>query len=128
MNFRELIELQDKLKDRGFSVLAFPTNDYKQELGSNQEIRDYLEENFGAINFPVFGLSALKENPVYQRLARQLPDDHIRHNFFKYLVDRNGRAIKLFHKKQDPLTLVGEIESLLDRQGSGGLKHKVVTS
>jgi glutathione peroxidase len=127
-NYVELVQLQERFKDQGFSVLAFPTNDYRQELGSNEEIRSFLDENFpDVINFPIFGLSSLKENPVYQRLEEQLPESHVKHNFFKYLVDRNGNAVTLFHKKQDPMTLVGEIEEVLDRAG-GPPKHKVVTS
>lgn len=120
--------MQSKFQDRGFTVLAFPTNDYKQELGSNEEIRDFLTENHPDLNFPVFGLSELEQNPVYKQLKEQLPDQHVKHNFFKYLVDRNGNAIKMFTKKQDPHTFVAEIEALLNQKNvNGPPKHKLVT-
>lgn len=96
-------------------MLAFPTNDFHQELSSNELIHEFLENKFpNAITFPVLGMTTLRENPVYQTLARQLPDEHVRHNFFKYLVDRRGMAVKMFTKKQDPHEFEDEIEALLD--------------
>ena len=105
--------------------MAFPSNDFHQELGSNQEIQDFVSEKFDDVNFPIFALSSLKDNIIYQQLQRQNPDFQVQHNFFKYLVDRNGQVVKFFHKKQDPLTLTDEIEKLLDARGSR--QHKLVT-
>lgn len=119
--------LQEKYKHRGFSVLAFPTNDFHQELGSNEEILEYVKLHFGSLNFPIFGLSNLEENAVYQALSKQLPDAHVQHNFFKYLVDRNGRAVQLFHKREDPMTLVEDIERLLEAGDGNKPRHKLVT-
>jgi len=108
--------LQDKYESFGFSVLAFPTNDFRQEYDTNEEIRSFLEDEFPEITFPVLAQSSLADNIVYQQLRKQLPDerDTVQHNFFKYLVDRNGVAVKLFTKKQDPLSLVDDIEALLN--------------
>ena len=105
--------------------MAFPTNDFRQELGSNEEIQNFVSENFEQVNFPIFGLTSLHENPVYQQLQKQLPEAHVKHNFFKYLVDQNGKAVKLFHKKEDPLSLTQDIEELLDSRGAR--QHKLVT-
>lgn len=107
-------------------MLAFPTNDFHQELSSNEEIQDFVKSNFAQVTFPMFGLSSLHDNVVYQALREQLPEAHVQHNFFKYLVDRNGKAVKMFHKKEDPLTLTEEIEKLLD-QGDAP-QHKLVTA
>ncbi len=107
-------------------MLAFPTNDFHQELATNEDIQAFVKANYDQVTFPMFGLSSLDENSVYQALRKQLPDSHVQHNFFKYLVDRNGKAVKMFAKKDDPLTLVNEIEKILD-QGDGR-KHKLVTS
>lgn len=107
-------------------MLAFPISDFNQEYSTNEEISAFLKSNFEQVNFPIFGLSSLSDNPVYKALRNQLPDAHVQHNFFKYLVDRNGLAVKLFHKKQDPLTLTEDIERLLDEQD--GPRHKLVTS
>ena len=125
VNYEQLALLQEKYRSRGFSVLAFPISDFRQEYSTNEEIAAFLKSNFGQVNFPIFGVSSLADNPVYTALRKQLPDAHVEHNFFKYLVDRQGRAVKFFHKKQDPLTLTEEIERLLDQQY--GPPSKLVT-
>eukprot|EP00429_Kryptoperidinium_foliaceum_P040127 CAMPEP_0176178768 /NCGR_PEP_ID=MMETSP0120_2-20121206/91596_1 /TAXON_ID=160619 /ORGANISM="Kryptoperidinium foliaceum, Strain CCMP 1326" /LENGTH=213 /DNA_ID=CAMNT_0017516925 /DNA_START=65 /DNA_END=704 /DNA_ORIENTATION=- len=84
---------------KGLLFLAFPISDFHQELSSNQEIQGFLASNYPNANFPVFGLSSLKDNAVYEALRKQLPNAHVQHNFFKFLVDSNGKAIKMFHKK-----------------------------
>ena len=110
---RELAVLHEELMEEGFTVLAFPTNDFHQELDNNEEIAGFWSNEFPEATFPVLGLSSLKENPVYQRIHQQLPDQHVRHNFFKYLVNREGVAIRMFTKKQNPLTLTEEIREFL---------------
>lgn len=122
VTYEQLAVLQSKYQSKGFSVLAFPTNDFNQELGSNEDIQEYVSEHFPQVSFPVFGLTSLKENPVYRKFELQLPEAHVQHNFFKYLVDQNGVAVSMFHKKEDPLTLEEHIEKLL-----GPPVHKLVT-
>ena len=113
MSFQQLSVLHTKFEARGFSVLAFPSNDFHQELESNNAIQEFIKDEFPSTNFPVFGMSSLADNPVYKQLRKQLPDDGVRHNFFKYLVDRKGIARQLFPKARDPLTLEHDIELLL---------------
>eukprot|EP00957_Ditylum_brightwellii_P038463 2907054-Ditylum_brightwellii.AAC.1 len=82
-------------------ILAFPSNDFHQERGSNEEIAETSE---------------LDTNPVYQTLQSQFDSDtdgDVKGNFFKYLVDRNGRAVTLLSKKEELMDFVGDIRSLL---------------
>jgi glutathione peroxidase-family protein len=46
-------------------------------------------------------------------VERQLPNDSVQHNFFKYLINRKGIAVKMFHKREEPLSLQEAIEELL---------------
>ena len=110
---RELAILHEDLMDEGFTVLAFPTNDFHQELETNEEISGFWSNQFPEATFPIFSLSSLADNPVYQRIRQQLPESHVKHNFFKYLVNRDGVAVKMFTKKQDPLSLKEEIQQFL---------------
>lgn len=120
MSYTQLAELQEKYGDRGFTVLAFPTNDFHQEPGEDSEIQSFVQEKFPQVTFPVFGKSSLAENPVYNKMERHLQklgnNDVVKHNFFKYLVNRQGLAVKLFNKKQEPLSLQGAIEELLEEK------------
>ena len=65
---KELAILHEDLMDEGFTVLAFPSNDFHQELGSNEEIASFWSNEHPEATFPVFALSSLADNPVYQRI------------------------------------------------------------
>jgi len=120
------VELQERFQSKKFTVLAFPTNDFHQELGSNKEIQEFVHNNFEGITFPVLGLSKLQENPVYQALVKQMPQAHVKHNFYKFLVNRRGMAVKFYDKRHDPLTLLDDIEELLDVEDES-THHRLVT-
>jgi glutathione peroxidase len=95
-------------------VLAFPLEDFHQELGTNEQIQQFVSDKFPKVTFPIFGKSSLKDNVVYQSLKRQMPKNVVKHNFYKYLVNRDGIPIKFFTKAQEPLSLRKDIEELLD--------------
>jgi glutathione peroxidase len=108
LEYHQLAALHAELQDEGFSVLAFPSNDFHQELETNQEIANFWKAKYPEATFPVFA-----EGSVYQRFKEHLPHERVHHNFFKYLVNRDGIAVKLFTKKQDPFSLKSEILELL---------------
>jgi glutathione peroxidase len=113
LSFQQLEKLQEKYGAQGFVVLAFPTNDFHQELNTNEEIQSFLHDHFPSVTFPVFGQSSLRTNPVYRTLQEQLPHQYVQHNFYKYLVDRHGIAQHLYPKSQPPVDLEQDIEQLL---------------
>jgi glutathione peroxidase len=46
VSFTQLQQLQKQYEADGFSVLAFPSNDYHQELASNEDIAAFIEEHY----------------------------------------------------------------------------------
>jgi glutathione peroxidase len=97
-------------------VLGFPSNDFSQESGSNREIADFCENTFG-VKFPMFtktSVSGPQAVPFFQQLAAQT-DQKPRWNFYKYLVSREGRAVKAYTSMSGPddKALVRDIERLL---------------
>lgn len=112
---------------RGFSVLAFPISDFHQELSSNQEILSFVLENFPQVNFPLFSLSTLSESPVYQNIHKQKPDEHVKWNFYKFLVDWNGQVVEVYDKKVHPLQIADQIEKLLAEASRSGGKRLVMS-
>lgn len=119
--YRELIELQQKYAAQGFTVLAFPTNQFHQELGTNEEIKDFLDDKFPNINFPIMGLSdSLTSNKVYQNLQQQMPTNNVKWNFFKYLVDRKGQAVSFYDLNEAPIgpesRIMYDIDKLIIKQ------------
>lgn len=113
-----LERLQQRYAAQGFSVLAFPSNDFgEQEPGSPDEIREFCESRY-RITFPLFEKVQTKSGagqaPVYTALGNdtgKLPT----WNFAKYLIGRDGHVVRYFAPSVEPESpeLAGEIEALL---------------
>lgn len=112
--YEGLEALQQKYAAQGFSVLGFPSNDFKgQEPGSEKEIQEFCTLTYG-VKFPMFEKVHVvgdDATPLYQSL-RKATGVSPGWNFHKYLVSRDGRVIANFSSKvtpQDP-ALVAAIE------------------
>jgi glutathione peroxidase len=99
-----LQKLFDELKDRGFVVLGFPSNDFGgQEPGSPEEIATFCKKNYG-VTFPIFSKLVTKaspeQSPIYGYLGQSgsLPA----WNFGKYLLGKEGKVVKYFPSKVTP--------------------------
>lgn len=96
---KELEEMYKKYADRGFVVLAFPSNDFKQEKGTNEEVQTFAAKEFG-VTFPLFDkapVSGKDIQPVYQFLTTQKPGlifKDVAWNFEKFLINRKGQVIE----------------------------------
>ena len=66
-----LQKLYEKYRDKGFRILAFPSNDFgRQEPAENKEIEKFCVKNFG-ISFNLFSKVRVlgpKQSPLYQFL------------------------------------------------------------
>lgn len=100
-----LEKLHESLKDKGFSVLGFPSNDFgKQEPGSPEEIRKFCSTKYN-VTFPLFEKVQTKagegQSPIYANLGKQagtLPE----WNFGKYLVGKDGKVLKFYKSAVTP--------------------------
>ncbi len=108
--------LYAKYKDQGLVVLGFPSNDFSQESGSNQEIAAFCENTF-AVKFPMFAKTSVTgngANPLFKQLAAQT-GTRPKWNFYKYVVSRDGQKVTAYGSvtgPQDP-RFVKSIEQLL---------------
>ena len=117
--YKSLEQLFNKYKEKGFVVLAFPSNDFRQELSSNEEIKDFCEAY--QLSFPIFAEGKVKgfgKQDLFKYLTEDLDGKskgEIRWNFEKFLVSRDGKLFQRFRSSLDPnhkqITLA--IESLL---------------
>jgi glutathione peroxidase len=100
-----LEKLYGELKNRGFVVLGFPSNDFGgQEPGTATEIRQFCSLNYD-VSFPLFEKVVTKagpgQSPVYANLQKQsgeLPS----WNFAKYLVGKDGKVVKFYKSGVTP--------------------------
>ena len=117
--YKSLEKIYKKYKERDFVVLAFPSNDFRQELSTNEEIKDFCEVY--ELSFPIFSKGKVKGFEK-QQIFKYLTEDsngrnmgEIRWNFEKFLVSREGELVRRFRSSVDPnqdeITKV--IESLL---------------
>src|SRR5690349_19441758 len=85
-----LQQLQDDYADRGFTVLGFPSDQFKQEPLSDEEMPAVCERT--GVTFPVFAKVAVNgkdAHPLYRWLRRQkkgVLGGRVSWNFSKFLV------------------------------------------
>jgi glutathione peroxidase len=105
--YKALEATHQKYKDKGFSVLGFPSNDFgSQEPGTNEEIKEFCSTKYN-VTFPMFDKLHVKgpaQHPLYAALSGKespFPGD-VKWNFGKFLIGRDGRIIKRFEPKVAP--------------------------
>jgi glutathione peroxidase len=112
--------LYRKLHPRGFSILGFPCDQFgQQEPGNEQEIRTFCSTNYD-VTFPMFAkieVNGAHAHPLYKYLKQQQPgilnSEAIKWNFTKFLVNRNGEAVKRFGSVDKPEAIEKDITPLL---------------
>jgi len=117
--YKSLEKVYKKYKEQGFTVLAFPSNDFNQELASNKEVKEFCEGY--ALSFPIFAKGKVKgtdKQPLFKYLTEDIhgtSNGEIRWNFEKFLISRKGKLFKRFYSNLDPNQdeVTGAIESLL---------------
>nr|WP_273859652.1 glutathione peroxidase [Photobacterium sp. GSS17] len=114
--FEQLEALHQRYRQQGLSVIGFPSNDFRQDRGSEADSAKVCYLDYG-VTFTMLERSHVtgeQANPVFRQLANDAgvaPS----WNFFKYIVDRNGKAVAVFSSRttpDDPL-IVATIEKLL---------------
>ena len=117
--YKSLEKLYKKYKEHDFIVLAFPSNDFRQELSTDEEIKDFCEAY--ELSFPIFAKGKVKGFEK-QEVFKYLTEDsngksrgEILWNFEKFLVSREGKLVKRFRSSVDPNQdeISEAIESLL---------------
>jgi len=108
--YKNLQALYDKYQGK-LVVIGFPANNFGgQEPGTSKEIGEFCTKNYG-VTFPMMEKISVKgkdKHPLYQWLGDKkqngVTDDSPSWNFGKYLIDENGKVIRFFGSKVDPLS------------------------
>ena len=107
--YEALQKLYSQYKDLNFVIVGFPSNDFLwQEPGSNDEIIDFCEQNYG-VTFPMMSkitVKGTKKHPIYQFLTQKsknnFKDSRVTWNFQKYLINKQGRVEKIISPRTRP--------------------------
>ncbi len=114
--YRGLQDLYDKYRDRGLIVLAVPSDDFRQELATNAEVKEFCELQYG-IDMPMTGITHVKgsnAHPFYQSL-RDEAGFAPGWNFNKVLIGPDGQVVGTYGSGVAPLSgkITDPIEALL---------------
>jgi glutathione peroxidase len=118
--YEQLEALQKKYAERGFTVLGFPSNQFFQELGSEEKIEEYCSATWG-VTFPMFAtvrVNGRQQHPLYAALT-QYPDavgkaGKIKWNFEKFVLAPTGQVSRFRPTtKPDAPEVVRAIEAAL---------------
>jgi len=100
-------------------IVGFPANNFgAQEPGSNTEISEFCQKNYG-VSFPMAAKISVKGDdmaPIYHWLTEKkynnLKDSEVTWNFQKYLIDEHGNLIAVFDPRTKPMSseIVAAIE------------------
>ena len=106
--YKGLQDLYDNYRNE-LHIIAFPSNDFMgQEPGSNEEIKNFCEVNFG-VKFDIFEKISVKGSgihPIYSWLSNESENGWNNQvptwNFSKYLIDKNGNLVGMWGPKTEP--------------------------
>jgi glutathione peroxidase len=109
--YKELEALYKQYKDKNFVIIGFPANNFlSQEPGSNEEIAEFCELNYG-VTFPMMSKISVKGNdqdPIYKWLTSKTEngkiDAEVTWNFQKFMIDENGELADFASPREKPLS------------------------
>ncbi|WP_249138996.1 glutathione peroxidase [Actibacterium sp. MT2.3-13A] len=116
--YKDLQALYDRYRERGLVVLAVPSDDFRQELGSEAEVREFCENTFG-LDLPMTEITHVR-GPDAHPFYRWLAEEHgvaPRWNFNKVLIGPDGELAGSWGARVNPMSrqITGAVEALLPR-------------
>ncbi len=120
--FFQLEALYKKYKDRGFEVIAFPSDSFNQEPRTTGEIVAFCNDNY-LVDFKIFekiDVTGKYKASIYKFLTEEKTDPQyygdIKWNFTKFLIGRKGTILARFESEVNPddPVIINAIEKSLD--------------
>jgi glutathione peroxidase len=114
--YANLQALYDAYKDQGLVVLAVPSDDFDQELGSDAEVKDYCELHYD-LDLPMTTISHVRGEaalPFFSWL-RETQGYEPEWNFNKVLIGGDGRVVGTWGSEESPTgpAIRGAVEAAL---------------
>lgn len=107
--YKDLEELYQLYKNKGFCVLAFPSNDFgEQEPLVGKQIQEFCSINYNT-TFPIFNKIHVKgknADPLFKFLSNKSENGSVdiapKWNFQKYLIGKDGRVVDYYLSTTNP--------------------------
>ncbi|ETD71711.1 glutathione peroxidase [Pelistega indica] len=117
--YKELEKLYQTFRNQNFMILAFPCNQFgHQEPGDAVEIKHFCELNYG-VTFTLMAkvdVNGDNAHPLFTWLKKQksgIMGEHIKWNFTKFLVNKNGLVIGRYAPLTKPSNLSKDIQQAI---------------
>jgi glutathione peroxidase len=113
--------LYRRYRDKGFSVLGFPCDQFAhQEPGSEEEIKNFCSLTYD-VTFPLFAkieVNGSGAHPFYTYLKKARPgllgSEAIKWNFTKFLVNREGQVLKRYAPTDTPEKIEDDLRGMIE--------------
>jgi|TARA_R110000737_G_scaffold324995_1_gene338145 glutathione peroxidase len=107
--YEQLEEIYKDFKDQKFIIVGFPSNDFmKQEPGTNEEIAEFCQKNYG-VTFPMMAKVSVKGseqcdlfNFLTDSERNGASSQEVKWNFQKFLIGRDGQLEMVISPKIKP--------------------------
>jgi glutathione peroxidase len=107
--YEQLQALYEEYGGEDFVIIGFPANNFmNQEPGTAEEIQEFCQLNYG-VTFPMMDKISVKgddQHALYQWLTQKelngVMDSKVQWNFQKYLIDEEGKLVKVIAPKTLP--------------------------
>ena len=116
--YEDLQSLWASYQNKNLIVLGIPTNDFKQEPGSNDDIKKFCESNFN-INFPLTEKTNVigdKSHPFFKWAKENYGKAAVpKWNFHKIVIGKDGKVADTFASITKPSSkrFISSIDKLI---------------
>jgi len=117
--YEGLQAIWDQYKDKDFILLGVPSNDFYQELSTEEEVKNFCDLTFG-VNFPMTKITPVRgkdAHPFYKWAKSTYGTKTVpKWNFYKLLIDKDGKVVETYSSMTSPTDnkLISKIESLIN--------------
>ncbi|MEM0948867.1 MAG: glutathione peroxidase [Pseudomonadota bacterium] len=114
--YDDLQALHERYVDKGLVVLAVPSNDFRQELATGEEVQEFCEMNFG-LTLPMTDITAVKGRDAHPFYAALRDEGFVpRWNFNKVLIGPDGALVETWGSATAPddRRITDRIDALLN--------------
>ncbi|MHA6264367.1 glutathione peroxidase [Arenibacterium sp. CAU 1754] len=115
--YEGLQKVYDRYRDRGLVVLAVPSNDFRQELGSAEEVKEFCELTYG-LDIPMTDITHVRGSDAHPffKAVKQETGFEPGWNFNKVLIGPDGGVVATWGSvtKPESRVITKQIEALLN--------------
>lgn len=117
--FKDLQYLYDTYKDKGLVVIGMPSDQFKQEAVSDDDMVGLCRDTF-SVSFPLtktVRVNGAEADPFITHIKQRskgLLGASIKWNFTKFLIDQQGNVVQRLSPQKNPRELESSIVTLLE--------------